>query len=190
MQAQEESLRTLLRVPPPDPQQQQQQPEDPMMKLLNQMMTGSGDGSTTEPNGVPFSPEDLSKATGLPPFLWDNLLGKKDKGPQTEAELQTSKMWRIIRTLFTLIISVYAVFIIQRSVRLFGKEPPAPATIRNPFLIFTTGELVIQGSKRAFSGPASKRGLALAFQVLKDLVADGLVVIFIIGAWSWWRGSF
>lgn len=87
-----------------------------------------------------------------------------------------------------MIVGVYTIFVTERSVRLFGKEPPAPATVRNPFLMFITGELVIQGSKAVRSGTAAKRGLELCLQVLRDLAADGCVVIFILGLGSWWQG--
>ena len=173
-------------APPSDQQQQSNEPEDPMQKMMSQLMGGlNQEGANTDQ--PMFSPEQLSKATGLPSFVSNMLLGAV--APPTEAELQRTKIWRIVHTLFALIAGIYSVYILERSVSLFGNQPPAPATVRNPFVIFTTGEVLIQGSKAVSSGASAKRGLGLGYQIFKDLASDGCIVIFVLGAWNWWHGT-
>ena len=186
-QAQQDFFRNMMRAAPPDHQQQSNDNEDPMQKMMSQLMGGlNQDGAS--PDQPMFSPEQLTKATGLPSFVSNMLLGK-GQAPPTNAELQMAKVWRIIHTVFALIAGVYTVYILERSVSLFGIQPPAPATVRNPFLIFTTGEVLIQGSKAVSSGASAKRGLGLGYQIFKDLASDGCIVIFVLGAWNWWHGT-
>ena len=186
IQAHQEHLRNFLRAPQPGDDRQQNEHEDPMIKMMNQLMGGM-QGNGADSNQLPISPGDLSKATGLPTFVSDMLLGKQG-APPTEAQLKLAKIWKMVHTIFAIVASIYTIFILDRSVSLFGKQPPAPATVRNPFLVFIMGELVIQGSKAVNLGSTGKQGLGLALQILKDFGADGCLVIFTMGVWSWWQG--
>jgi len=184
-QAQEEYLRSLLRAP--DAQEEQAgQPEDPMMKMFESILGGAG-ANEDAPGGLPFSPDDISKATGLPPFLVNTFLGGQ-QAPLTPAEEKTARMWTAVHLLFAFIAGIYLLFILNRSIITFGINPPAPATIQNPFLVFATGELLIEGSKMASMGGSWKGGFGMWLQLLKDIARDGCVVVFMMGAATYWKG--
>ena len=190
IQAQQEYLRTLFKQPLAADEQsgqpgQQGAAEDPMMKMLQQMMGGAGDDANDE-GGLPFSSEELSKVTGVPSFLTDMLMGKQ-KAPPTIVEMKSARIWKIIHTTFALIASIYTVYVLRRSVGFFGAKPPAPPTVQNPFLLFIMGESIIQGTKLTTAGAAAKRGLSLGLQILRDLAADGCLVVFVMGIWQWWN---
>ncbi|KAK4941238.1 hypothetical protein LTR10_018774 [Elasticomyces elasticus] len=195
--AQEEYLRALLRQPEPqEGQNQPQQAEDPMLKMLQSMM-GAMDG-TSDPNaaggagfpgGLPgFSPDDISKATGLPSFLTNMVMGGQ-KAPPSQAEVQATRLWKILHVIFALVAGLYLVFTITRATATFGESPPRPATFQNPFVVFLTGELLVQGTRVATSGYSGKSGLGLWIQILREFVGDGAIAIFMLGIASWWKGS-
>ncbi|KAI1628341.1 hypothetical protein EDD37DRAFT_689177 [Exophiala viscosa] len=153
--AQEEYLRALLRQPEPqEGQNQSQQPEDPMLKMLQTMM-GAMDGTSNPntpggagfPGGLPgLSPDDISKATGLPSFLTNMVMGGQ-KAPPSHAELQATRLWKSLHVIFALIAGLYLVFTVTRATETFGENPPRPATFQNPFVVFLTGELLVQGTR-------------------------------------------
>jgi len=190
-QAQEEYLRKLLRTPAPQQGQgqqgQQAEVEDPMLSMMNQMFGNLGGDSRGE-GGLPFSSDDLAKATGLPAFITDMFMGKQ-RSPPTPAEEKADRMWNIIHTLFALLAGAYVVFVVGRSIDTFGVNSPAPATFQNPFLVFIMGELLIQGFKTVGAGQGAKKGPWLWLQVLKDLARDGCIVVFVMGAVGWWKGQ-
>jgi len=185
VQAQEEYLRAMLRAQNAQPQQGQEQ-EDPMMKMLSQMMGGMSD----DPNatgGLPFSPDDIAKATGLPSFVTNMMMGGS-KAPPTPAQQRSTLTWKIIHVVFAIMAGTYLLFTITGAQSTYGASPPAPATFRNPFLVFVTGELLVQGSKIASSGTIASRGVEFWIQIFKDLSRDGAIVVFLMGLASWWNG--
>lgn len=151
------------------------------------MMGGTGDSSGGNPNDSAFSSDDLAKATGLPSLVTDILLGKK-ASPPTQKEIRMTQVWRVVHVLFALLIGLYLQYVNTRSTATFGANPPAPATIQNPFNIFVLGELVIQGAQAVILRPMSKRGLWTWLQILRDIGYDGSVVIFVMGVAVWWAG--
>jgi GET complex subunit GET2 len=193
---QEEYIKAMLGGPPQGGNQRasQQRPgqpdqEDPMMKMLNQLMTGmEGNADPNNPGGMPFNPEELSKATGLPSSLANMLLGSQ-KAPPTPAELQTIRLWKIIHVVFALIAGIYHLLAINWAEETFGAEPPAPATFQNPFLIFVLGEILLQSSRVLLDGSMGKRGPGLYYQMAKQFARDGGIVVFILGIAAWWKGS-
>ncbi|KAI1608051.1 hypothetical protein EDD36DRAFT_389724 [Exophiala viscosa] len=195
--AQEEYLRALLRQPEPqEGQNQSQQPEDPMLKMLQTMM-GAMDGTSNPntpggagfPGGLPgLSPDDISKATGLPSFLTNMVMGGQ-KAPPSHAELQATRLWKSLHVIFALIAGLYLVFTVTRATETFGENPPRPATFQNPFVVFLTGELLVQGTRVGTSGYSGKSGLGLWIQILREFVGDGAIAVFMLGIASWWKGS-
>lgn len=193
-------MRTLLRQPlPQDEATSTEQEEDPMLKMLQAMMGGMGaagaaDGTSdpSAPGGVGstpgFSPDDISKVTGLPPFLTNMMMGGQ-KAPPTEAEIQTTRLWKVLHVIFAVLAGLYLVFRINRSIEVFGENPPAPATFQNPFLVFATGELLVQTTRVATKGHSGKSGFALWIQMFKEFIGDGAILVFMLGIASWWKGS-
>jgi len=141
------------------------------------------------PGGLPgLSPHDISKATGLPSFLTNMVMGGQ-KAPPTQAELQATRLWKILHVIFALIAGLYLVFTITRATETFGENPPRPATFQNPFVVFLTGELLVQGTRVGTSGYSGKSGLGLWIQILREFVGDGAIAVFMLGIASWWKGS-
>ncbi|EXJ89456.1 hypothetical protein A1O3_02523 [Capronia epimyces CBS 606.96] len=197
LKAQEEYLRTLLRQPIPQneaPQAEQQ--EDPMLKMLQAMMGGMAGPSDPSDPSVPgrvgatpgFSPDDISRATGIPPFLTNMIMGGQ-KAPPTKAEVNATRLWKILHVIFAVVAGLYLVFRIHASTKLFGENPPAPATFQNPFLLFATGELIMQSTRVATKGHSGKSGFSLWIQMFREFIGDGAILVFMLGIASWWKGS-
>ncbi len=191
---QEEYLKAMMRQPlPQDGQAQAQEEEDPMMKMLQAMMGGmegaSGPDGAGGMGGFPgLSPDDISKATGIPSFLTNMVMGNQ-KAPPTQAEIQAKRIWKIVHVVFSILAGLYTVVSINNSTRTFGENPPAPATFQNPFLVFLTGELLLQGAKVLFPGGSGKSGLGLWIQMGKELFGDGMIMVFWLGLAVWRKGS-
>ncbi|KAL4882081.1 hypothetical protein BJY04DRAFT_53217 [Aspergillus karnatakaensis] len=197
---QQEFLRALLRQPAPSPSQQDvsSQEEDPTMKLLNSLMGGMpgavaganpGAGAPPAPGAGPggLSPE-LASSLGLPPWMTSML------GAATQQESDQNKkmvlIWKILHIVFSVALGIYLVFLTSSSVAVYGKQPPPPATAQNPFLYFTTGEVVL-GSARVLMKDRSGGviGPFAYLQVLKDFIRDGSIVLFLFGMGGWWFGG-
>ncbi len=192
---QEEYLRTLLRGSQQTGAQGQEgdQPplaeqEDPMLKMLSSLMGSmnpTGDPSTS--GGLPFNPDDLAKATGMPSFLTNMVMGNQ-KAPPTPADMQKTRMWRILHVLFAAMSGLYYLIAVGRAESSFGEHPPAPATFQNPFLAFVLGETLLQSVRMLTAGSSGKRGLGLWYQMVKEFAGDGAIIVFLLGVASWWKG--
>lgn len=190
-QAQEEYLRALLRAQEPQQGQEPQPAEDPLMQMLQSIMGTSPDGADpANPGGLPFSPDDISKATGLPPFLTDMFMGGlMGKAAPTPAQEHSAKTWTIIHILFSLLAGIYVVYSITSSIQQFGTKPPAPAVMQNPFLVFILGELLMHGSQIVIVDQGVPKGMWAWWQIFKDIARDGSIVVFMMGVSAWWNGS-
>lgn len=135
-----------------------------------------------------LSPDDISRATGLPPFVTNMMMGGQ-KAPPTKADVQTTRLWKVLHVIFAIMAGLYLVISINTSTQTFGENPPAPATLQNPFLVFATGELLVQGTKVATTGRSDKSGFGLWIEMVKELIGDGAIVVFILGIASWLKGS-
>lgn len=195
IRAQEEFLRSMLRAQEPQlqgqtgDQQQQQMAEDPMMKLLSSLTGGEANMDHNNPAGLPFSPEDIQNATGMPSWATSLLLGGKGKVPPTVAEKKTAAIWNMVHIVFSVLAGIYLVFLLGDATAKFGKDPPPPATARNPFLIFVLGESFIHGSRILMKDPSSTNRGNGWLQIMKDVARDGSIVLFMLGAASWWNGT-
>ena len=189
LQAQQEYIRGLLRAQDPQPGQpgQERLAEDPMAKILNSLLGGADSADPATLGGLPFSPEDISKATGLPPFLTNMFLGQEDATP-TLAQEQSARMWTLIHVLFSLLAGIHAVHTLTSSTGLFGADPPPPAIVRNPFLVFIMGELLVHSTQMLLVDRAGPKGMWAWWQILKDIARDGSIVVFMMGATGWLKG--
>lgn len=124
----------------------------------------------------------MATMAGVPPFL-ANMLG--GAAAPTEAEQKSTRIWQTLHTVFALAVSFYLLFLIGTSVTLFGSPPPKPATAQNPFAIFVTGELLLTGSKVLFGGKSG--GMGMAVQLVKDIIRDGKLLLFVLGLASWYH---
>ena len=167
-----------------------------MMKMLQTMM-GSMGGDPANPDapggafpqGMGLSPDDIAKATGLPRFVTEKLMGGQ-KAPPSKAEIQATRFWKVVHVLFALVAGIYLVFSVNKSNEAFGENPPAPATFQNPLLLFATGELLIQSTRIATKSHSGRSGAGLGLQMVKELIGDGAVVVFILGFCGvWWNGD-
>lgn len=158
-----------------------------MMKMMQAMMANlGGDGSDPNSSGGPglgagLSAGDLSKATGLPSFVTDRLFGGQ-KAPPSKAELQATRLWKVVQVVFAVLAGLYLVWSIHKSTHAFGENPPAPATFQNPFLMFATGELLLQTTKVASKGHSGRSGTGLWIQIIRDVLGDGAILVFLMGA--------
>lgn len=172
-----------------DQPQQQQMHEDPMMKLLASLTGGEGNMDANNPTGLPFSPEDIQAATGVPSWATSMLLGGKGKVPPTEAEQKTASIWNMAHIIFSILAGIYLVYILGDATAKFGKDPPPPATAKNPFLIFVLGELLLHGSRILTKDPSTtKRGNGW-LHMMRDVARDGSIVLFMLGVTNWWNGT-
>lgn len=196
MRAQQEYLRALLRSNPAEQQNQQQIDQDPMLKLLTSMMggmpgaenTAPGSGFTPPPPGNNgLKPDDLAGALGIPPFLSKFLLGG-GSAPVSPAQKKQEHLWKILHTVFSLLAGLYLVFLVGSSIATYGDNPPPPAAAQNPFVVFMTGELLLNGLG-ILLGTSQQGTFALGKQLFSSLVRDGSIAIFILGVGSWWNGG-
>lgn len=163
-----------------------------MARLLQQFAGGipglSPNSDPNDPNapsgGPPISGADLAAATGLPPFLANILTGQA----YTTKTPPESPLWKVAHIIFSILIGIYLVMTINSSIATYGKEkPPPPAVAQSPFVIFLTGEALLQGTKVAMGGVGG--GLGTAYKLFKDFTRDGAIVIFILGVVGWWNGG-
>ncbi|KAE8392090.1 hypothetical protein BDV23DRAFT_152110 [Aspergillus alliaceus] len=187
LQAQQELFRALLRQGGPSPSQQGPQEEDPALQMLNSLMTGmNGQGQVAAAGGP--SQAELASALGLPPFVSD-LLGAVTR-KQTDEEKKEIRTWKALHALFTMAVGIYLLMLISTSVSTYGSQPPAPATARNPFLYFTTGEMVLTGARLMSKGrTGGAAGLMLLFQLFQEIIRDGSLVVFALGMGAWWTNE-
>lgn len=170
--------------------------EDPTVRLLNSLRGGmaAGDGAGAGgPNngggngGPPISQADIATALGLPPFMASMLPGGSQ--PQTESEKTAMWAWKILHVVFAIAVGVYFLVLMGSSVSLYGQSPPPPATARNPFMFFMTGEMVMTGARVFLKRGNGQAGLALYFNLFRDVVRDGSLVVFLLGMGAWWNGE-
>lgn len=159
------------------------------MKMLSSIMGGADGSDPANPGGLPFTPDDIAKATGLPPFLTNMFMGGLggQKPVATPASEQSARIWTVIHVLFSLLAGLYTVHVITSSTGLFGATPPSPPTIQNPFLIFITGELLMHGSQILVNDSGTPKGLGAWYKILKETGRDSSIIVFLLGAATWWN---
>jgi hypothetical protein len=133
-------------------------------------------------------PADISSATGLPPFLNDLFVGKNQA--ESSADQQKSWMWNLLHAFFSFAVGLYFLTLLRSSVSTYGSNPPPPATVQNPFVVFMTGEFLLGGTRLLARARAGKLGSVRPWiRFLGDILRDGRIVIFVLGVGTWWMGG-
>lgn len=158
-----------------------------MVKMLTSMLNGMGSGPNASGDMPSLNPDDLAKATGLPSFVTNMLMGKAEI-PETSVEAREKKVWKLMHLAFAVVAGVYMLLTLDHLTSVFGVDPPAPATIQNPFVIFITGELLLHGSKILLSSSTKRKGPGFWLQTIRETAGDGAVMVFMLGIYNWWRG--
>lgn len=205
----EADIRALLRSGGPQPSSDRaphdRVEEDPMMKLLSQMMGGmpGGEGQEGEA-GLPPGIAAMLGAGGLPGL-----------GGPGQQEDKNGLFWKIIHAVFALVLGVY----VTATSSAFSGQITRGATTGNTidhhainvFWAFTTAELILQSSRyfleRGRSGsqmggwmgiaggflPEPWRGWVMLIArysgIWSTVVEDAMVIVFIVGCVSWWKGD-
>ena len=212
----QDDIRQLLRSGAPDARQANQAPlpfgladfsnqdsnapsgEDPMMALLQQMMGGVSPGGQ---GGL--------DASGLPAGF-ASLLGNQGPPKPTTPPPLTSYIWRIVHAIFALSLGVYILATEPFSGSRLGRTPVVSLGDKQPNMcwIFATVELGLQsarfmldrgreepgmlGTISAFLPPVWKARVRLVGTysgIWTTLVADAMVVIWVLGVGAWWKGA-
>ncbi|EAW10547.1 uncharacterized protein ACLA_050190 [Aspergillus clavatus NRRL 1] len=190
LQAQQEYIRSLLRQNGPPPTEPGL--DDDPMKLLNTLMSGGIPGGIpgADPSagGAGLSQANLAGtlgSLGLPPWA-ANWLGAAAR-PQTDEEKRDIRTWKVLHVVFAVAMGIYLLLVLGASVATFGSQPPPPATARNPFVLFTTAELLLGGTRIMLSNRGGGLvGPALWIQLFRDVIQDGSIVLFLLGMSAWW----
>ncbi|GAM84609.1 hypothetical protein ANO11243_026050 [Dothideomycetidae sp. 11243] len=164
---------------------------DPMMQMMQQMMAGMPGGDPSNPNGG--MPE-------LPAFMQSMMSGQQ-KASQEAAQpvSDTAYVWRIVHAVFALSLALYvgltSSFNGSKLARLESQRLP-DAIGPNIFYIFATGQLQGGGwlATIANSGMIPEpwvgyiRVAGRYMTIWTTVVADAMVVVFVLGAIAWWKG--
>lgn len=188
---QEEYMRAMLGVNAQNPgglgQQGGIDENDAMIKMM-QTMLGGMSGDPNAPGEMPFSAEDISKMTGIPSFLTSMFLGGTQEAPLSAAQIKSERIWKTVRALVSVIVALYTIFTIDKSLSTFGQDPPAPATAQNPFVVFIMAELLVNGANIVLPGRKPVGGLKSWFRMGRDVARDGAIVVFALGVYTWFKG--
>jgi len=184
------------------------------MQMMQQMLAGGAPGSNHD--GVP-NPGDL------PPGL-ANLFPAIQGGsaPESSPEQSSAWVWRLVHSLFSLILAVYIVFgtSFTGSSLLRNREAGdedgdwhrsdlSPDPFARFFYLFATFQVVLQTSRYYIErGQLQGSGmLSTVAQLLPEpyagyarvigrysviygtVVSDAMVVVFVLGVASWWKGG-
>lgn len=168
------------------------------MKLLSSLLGGVPPGEQGTPptpggrGGAPgpgpgLSQAELASSLGVPPFL-TKLLGATGSQPQSEEAKSQIRRWKFLHVIFAITVAVYLLSLIGSSITTYGSRPPPPATVQNPFMLFVTGELLLSGG-RVMMRRETGVGLGVLVSVVRDVVRDGSLVLFLLGMGTWWHGG-
>lgn len=165
---------------------------DPMLQMMQSLLgniSGDPNAPPADTNSLPLSSDDIAKMTGLPSFLTSMFMGAKQAVPPTPEQTKQERLWKVIRLVVSLLIGIYTVFIVDRSVSMFGNSPPRPATVQNPLLIFVMSQLTVNGARSVLgNGASATRGFKRYLQYGRDVASDAAVPLFMLGTYCWWSG--
>ncbi len=190
----------------PSAQQQQQQQDqgqtdDPIMKMMQ--MLGAGGGADGQ--------------EGLPPALAAMMGGSAgmDQAPAQQQEDRYGYLWRIVHALFALALGVYIASVTSFTGSYASRSKSSISSVGEEvggvkfFWVFATAELVLQSSRFFVEKGGGPQGSLLAGLgmmlpepwkgyvrvwgrygvIYTTVVADAMVVIFVLGVVAWWRGQ-
>lgn len=185
--------------------------DDPMLQMLQQML-GSGQpgagghGASGLPPGLP---PGLAQMLGMP--------GDGAQSPQQQqAAPSSANIWRIVHALFSLFLALYvalgATFTGSKVARTRGQGVAMEndeGLNRRFFWLFATAETLLQSSRYFWERgglPASGlmgtlgqmlpepyagyvRVVGRYSVIYTTVVADAMVVVFVLGCLAWWQGT-
>lgn len=191
--------------------------DDPMMAMLQQMMGGGPGGMPGMPGGpgqAGASPGDLPP--GLANIF--SAMNGGAAAPEPSPEQSSAWIWRLVHSVFSLGLAIYIVlqtpFTGSKIARdnLLDEDWTAQSTpaqtFAHFFYLFATFEVVLQSS-RYFIEKGQLQGSGILSTVAgilpppyggyvrtigrysviySTIVSDAMVVVFVLGATSWWRG--
>ncbi len=196
---------------PPDPSQ------DPIMAMLQQMMGGDANGLPGMPGGPGQPGPGTNNVPPELANLLSAMNG--GAAPEPSPEQSSAWMWRLVHSVFSLGLAIYIVlqtpFTGSRlSRQSLSDDDWTAASSPGPdfahfFYVFATFEVVLQSSRYFIekgqlqgSGilstvagilPAPYAGYVRTFGrysvIYSTIVSDAMVVVFILGATSWWQGA-
>jgi len=176
-----------------------------MMKLLQQMMGGA----TGDPNAQ--LPPGLADMFGAAGAGGPGIPGQ----PQQQEPSSPAYLWRIVHAIFSLSLALYVVlttpFTGTKSARTASALPTEGGETfgQRLFYLFATVEVVLQSSRyfieKGQLPPSGIMGtlsqilpmpyagwirVAGRYSVIyTTVVADAMVVVFVLGAMAWWKGG-
>ena len=184
---------------------------DPMMAMMQQMMGGAG-GMPGGPGQGP--PGDLPPGLAN---MFSAMSGAG--APEPSPEQSSAWVWRLVHSLFSLGLAVYIVFRTPfTGTKLSRTAAPGDdwmqesiqgETFAHFFYLFATFEVILQSSRYFIekgrlqgSGILSTIGgflpepyagyvrvLGRYSVIYSTVVSDAMVVVFVLGAASWWNGD-
>ncbi|KAI5310829.1 hypothetical protein KEM55_000127 [Ascosphaera atra] len=187
--------------------------DDPTMALLNTFLSGKTDVPGA---GIPGLGSD--SALGQIAGMFKNAKAQQGEAkPESPAEIKAKKIWKLVHLFFGVFVAGYFLWMIRSSVDIYsgartssadGFEDfegpatvtglpgsdlrlPPPAHAQNPFAIFLLGEVMLT-ALRAMTG--STGGLrpfesGTWLSLLRDVIRDGQIVVFVLGVSSLWWGK-
>jgi hypothetical protein len=189
------------RIPPPG-----QGGEDPMMAMLQQMM-GGGD-----PNAAGQLPPGLAEMFGGMGGGGGGIPGMPGQPQQQQPQPSSSAyIWRIVHALFSFALAIYvttsATFTGSKTSRTIS-EYSNEGFGQKLFYMFATAEVVLQSSRffieRGQLPPSGIMGTLATLLpppyggyvrivgrysvIYTTVVADAMVIVFVLGAMAWWNG--
>ncbi|KAI5197196.1 hypothetical protein AUEXF2481DRAFT_2692 [Aureobasidium subglaciale EXF-2481] len=188
----------------PFPRPGGQQDEDPMLKMMQSLL--SGDPSAA--GGIPDSAMD-----DLPPMLKAMMQGQRTTQQQASSPTGTTYLWRVVHAVFALALGIY----IAASGTFHGSKMSRNTVLEGSdfgprlFYMFATAEVVLQSSRyymekgrlqgSGWLATIANSGLvpqpyshyismAGRYAVIwQTVVADAMVVVFVLGCLAWWNGT-
>lgn len=193
---------------PPLPQQGDDLNQDPMLAIMQQMLSAGSD---------PNNPSAPQMPGNLPPGLAQMLSGMQQPTESAQPAGDSAYIWRIIHALFSLTLALYITLTYSFTGSKLSRTHPEPSwdggvtasTLTRFFYAFATFEIVLQTSRYFVErGQLPASGLlGRIAQILPEpyagyvrvvgrysviwqtVVADAMVVVFVLGAAAWWRGG-
>jgi hypothetical protein len=171
-----------------------------MMRILQQVIGNTASSGTGEDNPLPPGIADLFSAA------------QKDQ-QQTVPSSNTAALWRIAHAICSFALAVYvaitSAFTGSKVARTVSKGGGEDGFASRLFLYFATVELVLQTSRyfvergqlprSGFMGALSRllpepyagyvRLVGRYSVIWTTLVADAMVVVFVLGVVAWWKGG-
>ncbi|KAL6152864.1 hypothetical protein ACJQWK_11654 [Exserohilum turcicum] len=199
--------------PPPASDAPQDPSQDPMMAMLQQMMGASAGGMP----GMPGGPGQAGMPPGLANMF--SAMQGGGGAAEPSPDQSSAWIWRLVHSIFSLGLAIYIVLQTPFTGSKLSRDNVADddwATESSPaqnfahfFYLFATFEVVLQTSryyieKGQLQGSGILSTVAGALPepyagyvrtvgrysvIYSTVVSDAMVVVFVLGASSWWRGA-